>query len=377
MSAFTANRAQYAAILVGGFIGPYTGQALTVVLPEFAESFDIPLSLAAATVTFYLVPFAVAMIFSGRLVRGFRPRRVITAAYAVIGPLALWLLFAPSWWSFTAAYAALGVANAFTTPVLQMILRAISPPEKLGQALGTYAAMQSLGMLSSPFVAGMVAGFNWRLSFLVTMAVALFILAIRVPDVPAPVSADSGAGEPVPVLRTLVSTVTSFVTGFGIVGVGFMTALYVGDAFGLGPDGRGLVVMTGGLAAFFVTRHIGAQADRRGPATVLIVAATVAAVALFLVPFAPMAALVALIWAVSISAAQGLQATVNLVVLRGPAGSSLLSTVQAFRFGGAGVSPLVYLPLYVALGGQAFWLSTVLLLLVGLLQWLTRPRERA
>ena len=377
MSEFTANRAQYVAILAGGFVGPYTGQALTVVLPEFADSFDVPLSLAALTVTSYLVPFAAAMIFSGRLVRGFPPRRVITAAYAVIAPLALWLLFAPTWWSFVLAFATLGVANAFTTPVLQMILRSISPPDKLGQALGTYAAMQSLGMLSSPFVAGMVAGVNWRLTFLVTMAIAVFILLVRVPNVPTPISADSRTGEPVPVLRTLVSTLTSFVAGFGVVGVGFLTALYVGDAFGLGPEGRGLVVMCGGLAAFLVTRLIGAMADRHGPSKVLVASAVVAAVALLLLPLVPKVALVALCWAVAIAAAQGMQATVNLVVLRGPAGSSLLSTVQAFRFGGAGVSPLVYLPVYTAIGGRAFLMSTAALLIVGLAQWAIRPRASA
>lgn len=377
MPEFTANRAQYAAILVGGFIGPYTGQALTVVLPEFAETFDIPLSLAASTVTFYLVPFAVAMIFSGRLVREFRPRRVITAAYATIAPLAAWLFFAPSWWSFAVAFAALGVANAFTTPVLQMILRSISPPDQLGRALGTYAAMQSLGMLSSPFVAGMVAEVTWRLSFVVTVAVALFILAVRVPDVPAPVASDTGVGEPIPVARTIVSTLTSFVAGFGVVGVGFLTALYVGDTFGLGPDGRGLVVMCGGLAAFAVTRLIGSMADRHGPSTVLVASALVAAAALALLPLAPAVLLVAACWAVAIAAAQGMQATVNLVVLRGPAGSSLLSTVQAFRFGGAGVSPLVFLPLYTGVGGRAFWLSTAALLLVGLAQWAIRPKAGA
>ena len=377
MSESRATHAQHAAILVGGFIGPYTGQALTVILPEFGESFDIPLSLAAATATFYLIPFAVAMVFSGRLVRGYRPRRVITAAYAVIAPLALWLLFAPTWLSFALAFAALGIANAFTTPVLQMVLRSITPPEQLGQALGTYAAMQSLGMLSSPFVAGMVTNINWRLSFLVTVAVAVFILIVRVPDVPTPVSSDSGKGEPIPVLRTMVSTLTSFIVGFGVIGVGFMTALYVGDSFGLGPEGRGFVIMAGGLAAFFVTRPIGAQADRHGPTRVLVVAAGVAAVALFLLPLVPATALVALCWAVAVAAAQGMQATINLVVLRGPSGSSLLSTVQAARFAGNGVSPLVYLPIYTAVGGQAFWVCAISVVIGGVAQWLIRPREEA
>ena len=363
------QRLQFAAILIGGFVGPFTGQALAVVLPEFAETFDVTVARAAATMSIYLFPFATMMLVSGRLVRRFQPHRVVATAYAVTLPLALLLLLTPSWWLFAVAFAAIGVANAFTTPVLQIMLRAITPKEKLGQALGTYAAMQSLGMLSAPLVSGLASLVTWRLAFLVTAGAAAYILLVRLPVVPPPAGADNAAAGRVRVAPTLVHMATSFVVGCGIIGVGFMTSLYVGDAFGLGPVGRGLVVMAGGAAAFFASRRIGAMADQYGATTVLVASGVIAAVALFVLPIAPWAVLVALLWAVAVASAQGIQATINLTVIEGPAGSSLISTVQAFRFFGSAAAPVLFLPIYTGIGGAAFWVSSAALVLAAAAQW--------
>lgn len=365
------------AILLGGFIGPFTGQALAVILPEFAGSFDVSVSRAAATMAVYLYPFAAMMLISGRLVRNFRPDKVILVAYAVTLPMALLLLITPSWSLFAVAYAIIGVANAFTTPVLQNLLRAITPPERLGQALGTYAAMQSLGMLSAPLLGGLSTLVNWRLTFLVTAAVAAYVLIVRLPVVAPPGSGSSGspgAGgaedlDKVRLVPVAVHMATGFVVGCGVIGMGFLTSLYVGDEFGLGPVGRGLVVMAGGTAAFLASRAIGNFADRHGATTVLVISCFAGATALFLLPVAPWVVLVAVLWALAVMMGQGIQATINLAVIRGPAGSSLISTVQAFRFFGSATAPVMFLPIYTSIGGATFWISAVALVLAGAAQW--------
>lgn len=363
------RKLQLGAILLGGFIGPYTGQALAVVIPEFAGTFDISVARAAATMSVYLFPFAAMMLISGRLVRRFQPHRVVAAAYAVTLPMALLLLVTPSWELFAAAYAVIGIANAFTTPVLQNLLRALTPPEKLGQILGTYAAMQSLGMLSAPLITGLSSLVTWRLTFLVTAAVAIYILVVRLPVVPPPVQSDSRDGGRVRIVPTLTHMATSFVVGCGIIGLGFLTSLHVENVFDLGPIGRGLVIMAGGTAAFLLSRRVGAMADRYGATAVLVVSGVFAAVALFILPIAPWVVLVALMWAVAVVAAQGMQATINLTVLQGPAGSSLISTVQAFRFFGSAAAPVLFLPIYTGIGGAAFWVASVSLFLVAGAQW--------
>ncbi|AGG67478.1 MFS transporter [Corynebacterium callunae] len=369
------KKLQMAAILVGGFVGPFTGQALAVVLPEFADTFDVSVGQAALTMSFYLFPFATMMLISGRLVRGIPPHKVVSWAYIVTLPLALMLLITPSWWLFVACYAVIGMANAFTTPVLQMMLRELTPPENLGKALGTYAAMQSLGMLSAPFVAGLSSVVNWRLTFLVTASAAAFILLARLPVVAAPSASRQNVAGKVQWLPTLIHMLSGFVVGVGVIGVGFMTSLHVGDRFELDAAARGLVVMCGGAAAFFGSRKIGEMADKFGVRAVLVVSALIAALALACIPISPWIVLVALLWAISVAAAQGIQATVNLAVLASPGGASLLSTVQAFRFFGSAAAPISFLPIYMAIGAQAFWVCAAALLVVALTQWLNPQKS--
>lgn len=363
------KKLQVAAIYVGGFIGPFTGQTLAVVLPEFANTFGITVSQAALTMSAYLFPFATMMLISGRLARGFQPHRVVSAAYAVTLPMALLLLFTPSWWLFLICFAIIGIANAFTTPVFQVMLREITPPESLGSALGTYAAMQSLGMLSAPLVSGLSTLVSWRLTFLVTALTAAFILSVRVPVVPAPDASPQQITGRVQWVPVGINMITSFAVGIGIIGLGFLASLYVGDRFDLGPIGRGFVVMCGGAAAFLTARPIGAMADKYGVRTILITGAVISGAALFILPVAPGVWMLALIWAVTVMAGQGLQATVNLAVIGGPAGSSLISTVQAFRFFGTAAAPVLFLPIYTGIGAAAFWVAAGGLLLVAVLQW--------
>ncbi len=346
-----------AAILVGGFVGPFTGQALAVVLPEFAESFGITVGQAAWTISAYLFPLATMMLISGRLVRHLPPHRVVLTAYAATLPMTLLLLFTPSWGLFLACYSTIGFANAFTLPVLQNILRELTPPGELGRALGTYAAMQSLGMLSAPLVAGLSSLVSWRLTFLVTAASAAFILLVRLPKVPPPVASPQKVAGRVEWGPTLVHMATAFIVGAGVIGLAAVTALHVGDVFGLGPVGRGAVVMCGGTAAFLASRQIGVIADRHGARTVLIGSGLLAALALLLLPLAPWWWAAALMWAAAVMAGQGMQATVNLAVISGPGGSSLISTVQAFRFFGSAAAPVTFLPVYLSIGSGVFWVA--------------------
>ena len=168
---------------------------------------------------------------------------------------------------------------------------------------------------------------------------------------------------------TIIHMVSGFVVGIGIIGVGFMTSLHVGEQFNLDATARGLVVMCGGLAAFFASRKIGDMADKFGVRAVLIVSAVIGSVAMTLLPITPWVVLVAVLWACAVAAAQGIQATVNLAVIGSPGGSSLLSTVQAFRFFGSAAAPVTFLPIYLAIGSNAFWVTAVALVFVAVAQW--------
>ncbi|AGF71962.1 MFS transporter [Corynebacterium halotolerans] len=354
------KKTQQAAILAGGFLGPFTGQSLAVILPQFADSFGITLGQAALTMSFYLFPFATLMLFSTWLVRRISPTKVVLTAYTVVLSAAVILTITPVWWLFLITFALAGSANAFTMPVLQIILKRTTPPEKLGSALGTYATMQSLGLLSAPLVSGLASVVNWRLTYVLVAVVALFIVVVQVPYLPAqPVDDGADTGRRFFSWAEIIHMLTCFAIGFGLIGMSFLVALHVGEAFGLGSVGRGLVVMCGGLGAFLLVRAVGRAADAAGARTVMLASLLGGVVMLVLLPVVPSVWFVALLWGGATLAAQGVQITVNLLVLRSPKGTTMISTVQAFRFFGSSATPVLLLPVYQGHVGWSFWVPAL------------------
>ena len=242
------------------------------------------------------------------------------------------------------------------------------PPNELGAALGTYAAMQSLGLFSAPLIAGVATLVNWQLMFGIVFVGAVWVLIVQVPDVLPPSSLEESSPGRILWGPTLVHMISCLMIGFGIIGVAILTALSVGDRFGVDSVGRGLVIMSGGLAAFVLAASLGKLADVLGPKRVLLGSIAVGSAALFLVSLVPSLWLVAACWALAILAAQGMQTCINLVVLRSPGGVSILSSVQAFRFYGSSITPLVLLPVYLQAANWAFWIPALGLLGILILQ---------
>ncbi|MHA2788526.1 MFS transporter [Corynebacterium sp. S7] len=359
------DKFRYVCIMIGGFLGPFAGQSLSVVLPEFAADFGISLELASLTMTAYMLPLAVTMLFSSYLVRNLRPAPVIRTAYMVIAVAAIVLVFTPVWWLFLVAFIVAAIGNAFTAPLLQQVLKQITPDDKLGQALGTYAAMQSFGLFSAPLVAGVTSLVSWRLMyvFLAVFAVVIVIVIVRVPDVPATPPAPGSRRFKLtwPVVRAMLTLLS---VGTGVIGMSFIISLYIGDRFGAGPVTRGAIVMIGGLTAFIFARYVGGLADRHGPRPVLVGGLIVAAAAILAISVSPWMILIAVFWGVAVLAVQGTQVSVNMLVLRAPGGTQMLSTIQAFRFFGNSLTPILILPLYNIHAWLGFLGAAVILLVM-------------
>lgn len=370
------DKFRYMCIMIGGFLGPFAGQSLAVILPEFAADFGITLEQASLTMTAYMLPLAVTMLFSSYLVRNLRPAPVIRTAYAVIAVAAIILVLTPTWWIFLVAFVIAAIGNAFTAPLLQLVLKSITPDEKLGQALGTYAAMQSFGLFSAPLVAGVTSLVSWRLMYLFLAVFAVVIVVVKVPDVPAtpPPAGARRKRLSWPIVRAML---TLLAVGAGVIGMSFIVSLYVGERFGAGPVVRGAIVMIGGLTAFIFARFVGGLADKLGPRPVLAGGLIVGAVALLAIAVSPWLIVVAVVWGIAVLAVQGTQVSVNMLALRAPGGAQMLSTIQAFRFFGNSLTPIIILPLYNIHAWWGFIGAAAILLTMALINIAGRPKAAA
>src|ERR1043165_3883632 len=107
-----------AGLYAGGFIGPFAGGITTTMLPELGADFGVSARTASTSLTAYLVPFAVLMLFSGTLGAKWGPERSVRVAYAVCGVASAVGALSGNFGVFLGARAVQGAANAFTTPLL-------------------------------------------------------------------------------------------------------------------------------------------------------------------------------------------------------------------------------------------------------------------
>ena len=145
---------------LGGFIGPFGGAVLAVLVPELRDAFGATTSQIALAVPAYLVPFALLLVVSGTLGERLGRRRTVQTAYLAYAIASLAAALAPTIGAFLAARAAQGVANAFTTPLLMAALADSVPRARLGRSIGTFAGVQAAGISFAPLLGGLAAEVN-------------------------------------------------------------------------------------------------------------------------------------------------------------------------------------------------------------------------
>src|SRR5689334_12380541 len=137
-------------LYVGGFLGPFGGGIVAVLIPQLRDAFDATTGEVAAAIPAYLVPFALFQLVSGTIGERLGRRRVVRAGYAGYAIFCLVAAVAPSLELFLGARALQGVANAFLTPLLLAGLAEVVDTKILGRAVGTFAAVQTAALALAP-----------------------------------------------------------------------------------------------------------------------------------------------------------------------------------------------------------------------------------
>ena len=339
-------------LFAGGFLGPFGGAVTNTMLPELASGLATDLQTASSAVTWYMLPFCAALVFSGSLAHRWGRGRTIRGGFAVYLVASLIcigaaVLPAPAVVPvFMAGRALQGIGNAFTTPVLVSLLSEFVPARRLGASLGIFASMQAAGQAFSPLVGGVAADLDYRLAFVVTGLAAL-VLALVTPTGRAGTSTEPTNWRALANPRLLQSSLVGFAAQVTATGVTVLAALIATDRFGLSPTMRGLVVAFYGVAGLFAGRLAGRLADHFGIRMVGIVSLVVLGVSMALVGLTPWIVLLLLL--IGLIGATGTAARVltNTLALRStPANTGgATSVTMAVQFLGGAIVPLL-VPLY-------------------------------
>lgn len=340
---------QVGALYAGGFLGPFGGGVVAAMLPEIGADLGVSADSASTSLTAYLLPFAAVMLVSGTLGARWGRVRTVRLAYAVYIVASICCVLAPTLPILLAARILQGCANAFTTPLLLSALAALTPKHRLGRVLGTFGALQAAGQTSAPLIGGLAAEVDWRLAFGLIALVAAVLGAIGLPDSVAAIPTDDTARLREALRPDVIRIGVIALLGWGALGgLNFLLAFRAEDAFGLGPTSRGLLLTCFGIAGIVTARPVGAAIDAIGARRAVVVGAVVGGGLVALVGTAGLLVVTAAAWALAGVAAQFVLVGVNAAVLgsKGANRSGAVSGVQAFRFTGAAIAPLLLTPVY-------------------------------
>jgi MFS family permease len=350
------ERIARAALYLGGFLGPFGGGVLVVLIPELQRTFDASAAEVTAGLTVYLLPFAALQLVSGTLGERLGHVRTIRWAYVAYAITSFGAALAPSIVPFLTLRALQGAANAFTSPLLLAALAESTDEERLGRSMGTFAAVQTAGMVMAPLCGGLIGAIEPRLAFAVPGLVGL-MLAV------APMPGGTGAIREAPARlrdafnrRSTAVASAGFLAFLAINGVAFLVSLRAAQRFGLGTTERGLLLAGFGLAGVIAGRPAGGLVDRSGPCPVVAGGAIVCAAMVAALGVAGNVVSMAAVWLAAGAGSAFIWAGLNtLAVQSAPENrGGAISVVGAFKFSGNALAPLLWLPLYLDAAELAF-----------------------
>jgi MFS family permease len=335
-------------LYVGGFLGPFGGGVVAVLIPQLRDAFGATTGQVAASIPAYFIPFAAVQLVSGTIGERRGRRRVVQTGYVAYAATSALAALAPSIGLFLLARAGSGASNAFLTPLVLAGLAEMTPVDRLGRSVGTFGAVQTAAIALSPLCGGLLGAIDWRLAFLVPAAVALALAFVPPPDGRRAPGTGPARLRAVLTRRVGVLSAAAFLAYASVTSLGFLVALRCADAFGLGSSARGLVLAGFGIAGVLVGRTAGQLVDRLGRISVTVAGALACALLVALLGTAQTVAGLTALW-VGAGAAQtvvwaGLNTLIVEAVPANRAGAT--SLVSAFKFAGNAAAPAMWLPLY-------------------------------
>jgi EmrB/QacA subfamily drug resistance transporter len=179
---------------------------------------DLGLSQTEANwiISAYLLGLSTTVAAFGRLADWLGLRRVLIGGCLVFGVMSVAAGLAPSYETLIGARVLQGLGAAAAFPTSAGILRATTPPEQLGRALGQYSTASAIGLASGPLIGGFLTELvSWRAVFFLSIPVALFIVTVAVTMLHEAKrdDRDQSASFDAAGLALLIGTLTALVVG--------------------------------------------------------------------------------------------------------------------------------------------------------------------
>ncbi len=210
-----AARAATAGSLLAMLLAALGTSIANVALPDLAAAFDAPLASVQWVVTCYLLAITAGIVIAGRLGDMFGHRRALVFGVVLFVLSGVVAALAPGLAVLIAARAMQGLGASLMLALPAAHLRAITPKNRLGAAMGLLGTASAVGTALGPALGGVVIGAaSWRAAFVLTSALGIVALALLARG-PGPVAAKAAkAGLDLPGALLLALGATAYALAF-------------------------------------------------------------------------------------------------------------------------------------------------------------------
>ena len=239
--------------------------ALTPLLPDYADEFELSKTGAGALVAAYAVGVLAGAIPAGLAAARLGSKRAALAGLVVVGLASLGFAFAGDVWTLGVARLVQGLGSALSWSGGLSWLIAATPRERRGEILGTALGAAIFGALLGPVIGGAAAVIGTAVAFslVAAAAFALALAGLRVPGVPRETPSFAALGRALGERRFVGGLWLMFLPAllFGVLGVLVPLDL---DRLGWNEVAIGALFLTAAALEAVFNPFVGRVVDARG-----------------------------------------------------------------------------------------------------------------
>jgi ACDE family multidrug resistance protein len=347
-------------LYIGAAIGPLGGFGIITLIPVFVQGWAVEFGTASLSITFYMAPFIIILIFSGAIAQVFDVRKTLLFGFAVYGLGAAMCGLSPNLWTLLAGRIVQGIGAGFLTPVIMALIGELVPERHVGKAMGILGLAYTVGVTLGPLISGLIEvryGWSWFFYFLSAIALGAGILYAVSRDTKQPGKGDQfGLLEILRVLKqallqpgVLYLSFAAFSFFIAYIGILTFTADHMKTGLDLPSDQIGTILSGTGFSGIIASPIAGFLGDHLGRKKVFFGGCSIAilSVAMMAVGSNAFAFYLICFLVLGTGAATAWTSLNTMAVERSPSlRQPVTSVYNAIKFSGYALSPVILSFLY-------------------------------